>query len=103
MFGMKEGSQRIETYTIYCDPWVKTKILGFSTFTFCEELWPTIYGALLVAYYKARVQNGVSGSYMGAVFELVAHEESEIWISKAYAHVRFEQSLHSHVVAMADF
>ena len=31
--------------------------------------------------YKAHVQNGVSGSYMDAVFELVAHEESEIWTS----------------------
>ena len=29
----------------------------------------------------ARVQNGVSGSYMDAVFELVAHEESESWTS----------------------
>ena len=29
----------------------------------------------------ARVQDGVSGSYMDAVFELVAHEESEIWTS----------------------
>ena len=28
--------------------------------------------------YKARVQNGVSGSYMDAIFELAAHEESEI-------------------------
>ena len=26
-------------------------------------------------------QNGVSGSYMDAVFELVAHEESESWTS----------------------
>ena len=26
--------------------------------------------------YKACVQNGVSGSYMDVVFELVAHEES---------------------------
>ena len=28
---------------------------------------------------KACVQNGVSGSYMGAVFELVARKEFEIW------------------------
>ena len=26
---MKEGSQRIETYTMHCDPWVKTKTIGF--------------------------------------------------------------------------
>ena len=29
----------------------------------------------------ARVQNCVSGSYMEAIFELVANEESEIWTS----------------------
>ena len=29
----------------------------------------------------ARVQNGVSGSYIDAVFELVAHEESDSWTS----------------------
>ena len=29
----------------------------------------------------ARVQNGVSGSYRDAVFELVAHEESDSWTS----------------------
>ena len=29
----------------------------------------------------ARVQNGFSGSYMDAVFELVVHEESESWTS----------------------
>ena len=28
-----------------------------------------------------RVQNDVYGSYMDAVFELLAHEESEIWTS----------------------
>ena len=27
-----------------------------------------------------QVQNGVSGSYMEAVFEIVTHIESEIWI-----------------------
>ena len=31
------------------------------------------------APYKARVQNGVSCSYMDAIFKLVAHGESEIW------------------------
>ena len=29
--------------------------------------------------YKARSQNGISGSYMDAVFELRAHEASVIW------------------------
>ena len=33
----------------------------------------------------ARVQNGVSGSYGDAVFELVEHEESESWISLAHS------------------
>ena len=28
---------------------------------------------------KARVQNGVSGSFLGAVFEVMADEESEVW------------------------
>ena len=31
--------------------------------------------------YKTRGHNGVSGSYMDAVFELRAHEASEIWAS----------------------
>ena len=30
---------------------------------------------------KVRVQNGVSGSYMDVVLELVLHKESEIWKS----------------------
>ena len=29
--------------------------------------------------YKARGQNGVSGSYLRAVFKLKVHEASEIW------------------------
>ena len=33
-----------------------------------------LYGSLWGPY-KPRVQKGVSGSYMDAVFELVAHEE----------------------------
>ena len=28
---------------------------------------------------KAHAQNGVSGSYMSAIFKLVVHKESEIW------------------------
>ena len=43
-----------------------------------------LYGSLWGPY-KARVQNGVSGSYMDAVFELVAHEESEIWTSLSHS------------------
>ena len=30
---------------------------------------------------KARVQNGVSGSFLGAVFEVVAGTKSEVWIN----------------------
>ena len=37
-----------------------------------------LYGSLWGPY-QARAQNGISGSYMDAVFEPVAHEESEIW------------------------
>ena len=39
-----------------------------------------LYGSLWDPY-KAHVQNGISGSYMDAVFELVAQEESETWIN----------------------
>ena len=31
--------------------------------------------------YKVRVLNGISGSYMDAFFEPVAHIESDIWTS----------------------
>ena len=56
-----------------------------STFSFCEELWPKQnYTRLFMGPYKARGQNGVSGSYMLAVFELRAHEASEIWTSLPY-------------------
>ena len=43
-----------------------------------------LYGSLWGPY-KARVQNGVSGNYMDAVFELVVHEESEIWTCLSYS------------------
>ena len=36
-----------------------------------------LYGSLWGPY-KTYVQNGVCSSYMDAIFELVAHEESEI-------------------------
>ena len=39
-----------------------------------------LYGSLFGPY-KACVQNGLTGSYMDAIFEFVAHEESEIWTS----------------------
>ena len=46
MFGMKEGSQGIETYIYHCDLWVKTLRFSTSTltlYTFC------MYMASLVA------------------------------------------------------
>ena len=43
-----------------------------------------IYVSLWVPI-KARVQNGVSGSYMDAIFEFVMPKESEV--SDLYAHV----------------
>ena len=84
MFAMKEGSQRSEMYTIVILGYNPGKLTrSLSTFSFCEELWPTKY--ILYVYlwgpYKARGQNGISGSYMYAVFELKAHEASEIWTS----------------------
>ena len=49
-----------------------------STFSFCEELGPKQnYTHFIWGPYKARGQNGVSGSYMHAVFELKEHEASE--------------------------
>ena len=35
-----------------------------------------------VPIYTACIQNSISGSYMDAVFKLVVHEESEIWINR---------------------
>ena len=41
----------------------------------------------------ARVQNGVSDSYRDAVFELVAHEESESWTSLPHSFTKEGQVL----------
>ena len=43
---------------------------------------------LLCQLPKARAQNGISSSYMDAVFELVAHEESEIWIRLSHNFIK---------------
>ena len=70
------------------NPLAKTKIfnLGVSLLSlfvrsYCQNKTTHIlYGSLLGSY-KARVQNGDSGSTLhgNTVFEPVAHEESEIW------------------------
>ena len=69
----------------YCDPWVKCRktdvkhLLSVSVRSYEQnKTIHNLYGSLW-APYKARVQKGISGSYMDAVFELVVHEKSEIW------------------------
>ena len=37
---------------------------------------------------KARAQNGVSGSFLGAVFEVVADEETEIWTNLSCSFIK---------------
>ena len=37
---------------------------------------------------KARVQNGVSGCCSGAVFEVIADEESEVWINLSCSFIK---------------
>ena len=60
--GMKEGSERIETYVILgCK--LRKCMSGFSTFSFCEELWPKQNNTQFIwVPYNACVQNSVSGS-----------------------------------------
>ena len=43
--------------------------------------------------YGSRVQNGVSGSYMDAIFELVVHEKSEIWTSLPHSFTNCKEGL----------
>ena len=67
----------------------KLFLAGISTFTFCKELWPKQNSTqFLWGPFKGRVQNGISGSYMYAVFKLVAHEESEIWTSVPHSYTK---------------
>ena len=41
-----------------------------------------LYGSLCMG-----PQNSISGSYMDVIFELVAHEESKIWISPSHSFI----------------
>ena len=44
---------------------------GFSTLSFCEELWPKQnYTQFIWGFMEDCVQNGVSGGYMHAIFKL---------------------------------
>ena len=65
----------------YCDPWVKIK----KAYVTREELWLNktihILYVSLCDSIKAHVQNGDSGSYMDAVFKLMAHKESDLDMS----------------------
>ena len=89
MLDVKEGSQRIKTYTIVIlGQKHRFVTYGFYTFNFCEELWPKLNYRVLWGPYKARVQNGISGSYMDAIFELVVHEKPEIWASLPYSFIK---------------
>ena len=55
---------------------------GFSTFSFCEALWPKQnYIQFIWGFMEARVQNGVSGGYMHAVFKPSVQQGAEIWTS----------------------
>ena len=67
-----------------CIP-LRNSILSFSNFSVYEVLRPkntlhNVYESLWGPI-KASVQNGVTGSYMHAVFKLVVYEEPEIWTS----------------------
>ena len=66
---MKEGQRGSKC--IPCDPLEKTHMSGFSMFSFCKEygqkkLYIIIHMGFYGAPYKARVHNGISGSYMDA-------------------------------------
>ena len=60
---------------------------------------------LLVTLPKAHAQNGVSVSYVDAVFKLEAYKESEIWTSLLLKNMSFKQhspSLHTPIAAIID-
>ena len=69
----------------HCDPWtmeVRHNRMKFSVSVSVTRYGPnkTLYMSLWVLI-KECIQNGVSCSYVHAIFELVEHEESEIWTS----------------------
>ena len=90
MFDMKEdqGHRGLKH-----DPCSKTKMfnLGFLYFQFlvrCYGQNNTIYILYVWDPIKACVQNGISGSYMDAVFVLVVREELEIWTSLPHSLIK---------------
>ena len=78
---MKEGSQRIETYTKDSfgeNVQPRVSLLSVSMRSYGQNKTIHILYVSLWDPIKACVQNGISGSYIDAVFELVVHEQSEI-------------------------
>ena len=68
-------------------PYVKTKKIYMKLlyFNFLQGVMTktnVLYGSLRGTY-KARVQNGISGSYKN-VFKFVAHDKSELWTSLSH-------------------
>ena len=69
---------------IHYNPWVKLGeapllsvfVRSYDQNKATQNLYVSLWGP-----YKACDQNGNSGSYMDAVFELVADDEPEIWTS----------------------
>ena len=53
----------------------------------------TIYIAISLGPFKTHVQNGFSGCYVHAVFELVVHEESNIWTSLPHSFTNNKEGL----------
>ena len=58
-----------------CNLWASESQLVFTYNFFCIS----VSHAFLASGGKPHVQNGVLGSYMDAVFEVVAQKEAEIW------------------------
>lgn len=58
------GVHRVIKLNIPCDSWVKTKkiYIGFSIFSFCEEVWPKQKYTQFMWGIMEACENGVSGS-----------------------------------------
>ena len=83
MFGIKDGPQRLEIYSI---AWSLGENWDFNLeFLYFKFLWwpmaKTKLYTFICLFMGACVQNGVTSSYMDAVWELLADEELEIWTS----------------------
>ena len=55
----------------------------------CAYMYAYVQKVMLSALgRKPRVQNGDSGSYMDAIFELLAQKEAEIWTSLLHRFIK---------------